>query len=65
MDFESTMVKELREKMGVTQEKLAQLVCVGSRTIARWEAGKQTKIHAAVRVNLIRLWKKHVIGGKP
>jgi transcriptional regulator with XRE-family HTH domain len=60
MDFKSTMVKELRLKMGLTQEQMAQEVCVGSRTIARWESGKLAKIQAAVRNNLIEMYKKHM-----
>ena len=61
MNFQSDMVKPLREKMDVTQEQLARQINVGSRTVARWEAGKMVKISAAVRVVLEKLHKKYMV----
>lgn len=32
-------VKELREKLGISQEKLAKLLGITARTVQNWEAG--------------------------
>jgi DNA-binding transcriptional regulator YiaG len=60
MIFESKQVKELREKMGLTQEAFARKIDVGVRTIARWEENKLTKIHLRTRKKLARLYKQHM-----
>ncbi len=65
MEFDATMVLPLRKKMGLTQPEFAKKINAGSRSVARWESGKMTKITAAIRNNLIKLHKRHVIGGKP
>lgn len=38
---ESTKIKRLREKLGLSQEKLARLADVSNNTIINIEAGKQ------------------------
>lgn len=40
--LESTKVKKLREKLGLSQEKLARLADVSNNTIINIESGKQT-----------------------
>lgn len=37
------LVKELREKLIITQEELAQLLGVSFASINRWETGKHEK----------------------
>lgn len=39
---ESNKVKKLREKLGLSQEKLARLADVSTNTIINIESGKQT-----------------------
>ncbi len=38
--MEKNKIKKLRVKLGVTQEKLAQLLGVSFSTVNRWETGK-------------------------
>jgi DNA-binding XRE family transcriptional regulator len=40
--LESNKVKKLREKLGLSQEKLARLADVSNNTIINIESGKQT-----------------------
>lgn len=35
-----SIIKELREKSRLTQQKLAELLCVSDKTISKWETGK-------------------------
>ena len=41
-------VKELREKMGMTQEQLARELGVSFKTVNRWERGKNKPSRLAV-----------------
>ena len=34
------VIKELREKKGLTQAELASLLCVSDKTVSKWETGK-------------------------
>ena len=38
-DMENLDIKQIREKLGVTQEQFAEMVGVHPRTIQNWEAG--------------------------
>lgn len=40
--IQSTKIKKLREKKGLSQEKLARLADVSNNTIVNIESGKQT-----------------------
>ncbi|QQR51760.1 helix-turn-helix transcriptional regulator [Candidatus Saccharibacteria bacterium] len=40
--MQSTKIKKLREKKGLSQEKLARLADVSTNTIVNIESGKQT-----------------------
>lgn len=40
--LQSTKIKQLREKKGLSQEKLARLADVSNNTIVNIESGKQT-----------------------
>ncbi|QQS68363.1 helix-turn-helix transcriptional regulator [Candidatus Saccharibacteria bacterium] len=40
--IQSTKIKKLREKKGLSQEKLARLADVSTNTIVNIESGKQT-----------------------
>lgn len=51
-------IKEQREKAGLTQKQLAELVKVSTRTIERYEAGVRVP-HAAM-LELIRIKLKAV-----
>lgn len=62
MEFDATMVKPLRKKMGLTQDAFAKKIDAGTRSVARWESGKMVKMSAAVRNNMIRLHRKHMTG---
>lgn len=42
-------IKELRQQLGLTQEKLAQKLGVSSMTIKRWEAGVNEPSSLAMR----------------
>lgn len=35
-------LKELREKLGLTQEQLAKLLDVATNTVSRWELGERS-----------------------
>ena len=60
MQFETKMVIEIREKMGMTQEEFAHKIGVGARAVSLWETGKVKKIHRAVRNTLIGLYEEHI-----
>ena len=36
-----TEIKELREQLGVTQEKMANLLQIGAKSYCRWETGRE------------------------
>lgn len=36
----STVIKNLREKQGMTQAALAQKLCVSDKTVSKWESGR-------------------------
>lgn len=63
---ESNKVKKLREKLGLSQEKLARLADVSTNTIINIESGKQTnptistikKIAKALDVSVDELLRK-------
>lgn len=63
--IQSTRIKKLREKKGLSQEKLARLADVSNNTIVNIESGKQTnptietvsKIAKALDVSIEELLK--------
>ncbi|TWP23192.1 XRE family transcriptional regulator [TM7 phylum sp. oral taxon 349] len=63
--IQSTKIKKLREKKGLSQEKLARLADVSNNTIVNIESGKQTnptietvsKIAKALDVSIEELLK--------
>ncbi|MCC7543694.1 helix-turn-helix transcriptional regulator [bacterium] len=63
---ESNKVKKLREKLGLSQERLARLADVSTNTIINIESGKQTnptistikKIAKALNVSVDELLRK-------
>lgn len=65
LDSKSTEVKRLREKLGLSQEKLARLADVSNNTIVNIESGKQQnptvdtikKISKALNVSIEELIK--------
>jgi len=60
IDLVSERVKELREKMGLTQEKFAARIGVHKITVSRWECGVITPRGMALKA-LERLFKKYDI----
>ena len=56
--FDQSMVKPLREKLGLTQQDFGVAINAGTRTVAGWESGKIVKISRAIRMNLIALKKR-------
>jgi transcriptional regulator with XRE-family HTH domain len=64
--LESNKVKKLRERLGLSQEKLARLADVSNNTIINIESGKQTnptistikKIAKALNVSVDELLRK-------
>lgn len=59
--FTVDMVKPLREKLGMTQQELADAIGAGIRTVAGWESTKENapkKIIRSLRMNLIELQRK-------
>lgn len=64
--IQSTKIKQLREKKGLSQEKLARIADVSNNTIVNIESGKQTnptietvsKIAKALGVDIEELLKK-------
>ena len=61
-DF-STMVKEIRRQLGLSQEALAQELSVSYATINRWENGKTTPFKLA-RAQFDAFCKKMIQKGK-
>ena len=53
----SNEIKELRKRLGMTQQELANAVGVDRVTIARWEAGQKKPSNLATR-QLARLAKR-------
>ena len=53
----SNEIKELRKRLGMTQQELANAVGVDRVTIARWEAGQKKPSNLARR-QLARLAKR-------
>ena len=51
-------IRELREKLGLSQEAFGKLVCASRRSVMRWEAGKQPD--AARAKSIAALQKKHM-----
>ena len=33
-------IKSLREKQGLTQAQLAEILCISDKTVSKWETGK-------------------------
>ena len=65
INFTASMVKPLREKLGMTQESLAFIVGCGSRAISQYEtAGKTNKIHRSIRNGFVRLMEQNKITAK-
>ena len=65
MIFTVDMVAPLRAKMGISREEFGAAVGATGRTVANWETSEQPRrINAAVRNNMIKLYKRHMIGGK-
>ncbi len=54
-------VKKIREKLGLTQEELAEKLEVHLRTVQKWEGG-ETKIRKGNALMLTELLKKHTKG---
>jgi DNA-binding XRE family transcriptional regulator len=63
--FTASMVKPLRNKLGMTQESLAYIVGCGPRSISQYETkGKTNKIHRSIRNGFIRLMEQNNITEK-
>ncbi len=54
------MIREIREKNGWTQERLAQEVGVSFSTVNNWERGKR-KPHPFLLKRLVELSSKHTL----
>ena len=65
MFFTSDLVEPLRMKMEMEKDDFADLIGVGRRTVDLWESGKVKRMRKPARDKMIRLHKRHVIGGKP
>lgn len=46
--FEPVKVKEIREKLGLTQAKFAEMLCVSLATLRNWEQGRTYPEGAAI-----------------
>lgn len=46
--YEPVKVKEIREKIGLTQAKFAELLCVSLATVRNWEQGRTYPEGAAI-----------------
>lgn len=55
-------IKELRDHLKLTQEKLARELGVSLRTVANWESGKARPSQLAQK-QLARLARKHQVAG--
>ena len=53
--------REIRQRMGLTQEQLARELGVTSMTVSRRERG-ETEIDGEATHALKRLWERHVVG---
>jgi len=62
MIFTVDMVEPLREKTGMSREEFGAEVGATGRTVLNWETSTEPrKIQRAVRINLIKLHKKHMV----
>jgi putative transcriptional regulator len=49
--------KEVRERLGLTQEAFARLLCISAKTLQNWEQGRREPTGAAMR--LLQVADKH------
>lgn len=49
--------KEVRERLGLTQEAFARLLCISVKTLQNWEQGRREPTGAAMR--LLQVADKH------
>jgi transcriptional regulator with XRE-family HTH domain len=49
-------VRALREELGISQQKLAEVLRVSVRTIARWEGGTEPDPDLRKRMTKLRRW---------
>jgi DNA-binding transcriptional regulator YiaG len=50
------LVKTLRDELGISQQKLAELLRISVRTVARWESGTEPDADFRRRMNKLRRW---------
>jgi putative transcriptional regulator len=56
-----SLVKHVREKLGMTQEEFAQMLGVSARTLEGWEQGKTKPSGAAVSLIKIAVARPDVV----
>jgi len=59
--FDASMVKDLRERLGMTQQEFADAVTAGLRTVAGWESTdpkSPKKMSRSLRQNCLKLKRK-------
>ncbi|KKM01487.1 hypothetical protein LCGC14_1134490 [marine sediment metagenome] len=55
LHFDSERIKALRDRLGFTQQQLADGIGVTQPSVAQWETGRSQPTGAAVLESLIRL----------
>lgn len=63
-DFERSRIKELREKHGISQKELAEMLHVAPPSVSNWEHGKTkpTKANVAILAKLFGVSTEYLLG---
>lgn len=56
-------IKKIREKLGVSQEQLAEMIGVHARTVQNWESGRKIPDSKHVILRRLVLKPQHYAGG--
>ena len=64
MDFEGNRIKELREKHGISQKELAEMLHVAPPSVSNWEHGKTkpTKANVEILAKLFGVSTDYLLG---
>jgi DNA-binding XRE family transcriptional regulator len=52
-------IKDLRQRIGVTQKEMSNLLGIGEKTYTRWEAGRGRPTQSSNKI-LVALWEGHI-----